>query len=267
MSEGDRAFVGSIPEIYDRYLGPMMFEPYAHDLAARFRGFTGAILETAAGTGRVTRLLAEAVAPDATIVATDLNEPMIERGRQASMTANVTWRQADAQALPFEDRSFDAVVCQFGVMFYPDKAAGYAEARRVLKPGGRYVFNVWDSLEHNDVSEAVHETVAALFPDDPPAFFPRTPFGYADEHAIGAALAEADFAHCVIEKVALTTPTTARDAAVGLCTGTPLRGEIEARRADGLAGLVDAVAAALERRFGPGPIAGRGRALVVTATA
>jgi len=262
----DAAFTGSIPEIYDRLLGPTLFEPFARDLARRFQGFSGDLLETAAGTGRVTRALAEA-APGARIIATDLNDAMIARGAQLLSAPNVAWRQADAQALPFAADSFDAVVCQFGVMFFPEKAAGYAEARRVLRPGGQFVFNVWDRLDVNALSQAVHEAVTALFPDDPPGFMARTPFGWYDEDPIRRGLADAGFARVAVERVALPTPAaSARDFAAGMCTGSPLAGEIEARRPGGLAAVSDAVADALARRFGPGPVAPGGQALVVTAT-
>jgi ubiquinone/menaquinone biosynthesis C-methylase UbiE len=267
MTAVDRAFTGAIPDIYERYLGPMLFEPYARDMAGRFKGFEGALLETAAGTGRVTRALAEA-APGAAIMATDLNEPMLAKAAQAVTAANVEWRPADAQALPFADAAFEAVVCQFGVMFFPDKAAGYSEARRVLKPGGRFAFNVWDGLETNDLSRVVHETVAGLFPGDPPTFLERVPFGYHDQSVIRAALETAGFSGVAIEAVALETPTlSANDAATGLCMGTPLRAELEARDPDGLAKVVDAVSQALAQRFGNGAFSGQGQALVVTAQA
>ncbi|WP_312163790.1 methyltransferase domain-containing protein [Phenylobacterium sp.] len=266
MSATDRAFVGSIPEVYDRCLGPMLFEPYAIEMADRFKGFAGALLETAAGTGRVTRHLARA-APGARITATDLNEPMLAKAAELIAAPNVEWRQADAQALPFEDASFDAVVTQFGVMFFPDKPAGYREAHRVLKPGGRFVFNVWDALEANDVSKIANESVAALFPDDPPAFLARTPFGYHDEAHIRAALAQAGFGGVEIETVSREIRSdSAQAAAEGLCTGTPLLGEIEARRPGGAGEAIAAVAEALTRALGSGAIVGKGQALVVTAS-
>jgi ubiquinone/menaquinone biosynthesis C-methylase UbiE len=266
MTDADRAFTGSIPEIYDRCLGPTLFEPYALDLARRFVGFSGALLETAAGTGRVTRALA-AAAPQAEITATDLNAPMLERAAERLSDPRIRWQAADAQALPFPDRSFDAVVCQFGVMFFPDKAAGFAEARRVLRPGGRFVFNVWDRLEANDLSQALHAAVAVLFPDDPPGFMARTPFGWNDPDRIRAMLSDAGFARVAIETVALETPAaSAADFAAGMCTGSPLRAELEARAPDGLQDVVDQAAAALVRRFGDGPLAGHGQALVVTAS-
>jgi SAM-dependent methyltransferase len=267
-SNADGAFTGSIPELYDRYLGPMLFEPYARDMAHRFAGFEGALLETAAGTGRVTRALAEEASPSAAITATDLNAPMLARASEDVRAPNVTWRRADAQALPFEDAGFDAVVCQFGVMFFPDKAAGYAEARRVLKPGGRFVFNVWDGIVANDLSRIVHEAMAAQFPDDPPGFVARVPFGYHDEDHIRGALAEAGFGAVRVEHVALPTRAPcAADAATGLCLGTPLRGELEARCPEGLDATVTATARALSEAFGSGPIVAQGQALVVTAIA
>ena len=261
----DTAFTGSIPELYDRYMGPMLFEPFGRELAARFAGFSGDLLETAAGTGQVTRLLA-AAAPAARIVATDLNQPMLDRAAEVTAAPNVAWRQADAQALAFEAAGFDAMVCQFGVMFYPDKAAGYAEARRVLRPGGRYVFSVWDRLDANDIAAIVHETVAAAFPDDPPRFLARTPHGYNDPGVILKALGEAGFSSVAVDTVRLETPAaSAQDAATGLCLGSPLSGEIEARRPGACKAMAQAAAQALEAHFGPGPIRGAGQALVVTA--
>jgi ubiquinone/menaquinone biosynthesis C-methylase UbiE len=224
------------------------------------------VLETAAGTGRVTRLLAGALGPQAAITATDLNAPMIARAAELVRAGAVTWRQADAQALPFEARSFDAVACQFGVMFFPDKAAGFAEARRVLKPGGRFVFSVWDDLAANDFSQAAHDTLASMFPDDPPSFIARTPFGWHDQDRIRAALAQAGFTDVQVETVNLETPAaSAGDFATGMCAGSPLRAELEARAPRGLDAVVGQVRQALARRFGQGPIVGRGQALVVTA--
>lgn len=263
----DTEFIGAIPELYDRCLGPMLFEPFAQDLAARFAGFDGDLLETAAGTGRVTRALA-AAAPASRIIATDLNGPMLAQAAALGSPATVAWRPADAQALPFGDASFDAVVCQFGVMFYPDKAAGYGEALRVLRGGGRYVFSVWDRLADNDISLVTHETLAGLFPGDPPGFLPRTPFGYNDKDEIAAALARAGFLGVTIDTVRLPTPSPSVGAAAeGLCLGSPLRADIEARDPGGLERAVAAVAGALADRFGDGPITGQGQALVVTATA
>jgi SAM-dependent methyltransferase len=268
MSQTDVAFTGSIPEIYDRYMGPMLFEPFARDLARRFEGFEGRLLETAAGTGRVTRALAEATGPGARIVATDLNQPMLDHAAQVVRSPKVEWRQADAQALPFEDASFDAVVCQFGIMFYPDKAAGFREARRVLKGDGRYVFSVWDTMDANPISVVTQQAVAAALPDDPPTFFIWVPFGYHDRGVIGAALEAAGFKTVEIEEVRLDTPApSAREAALGLVTGSPLRMDLETRFPGRLEETVEAVTRALEAHFGDGPLKTHGQALVVTARA
>lgn len=264
MSHLDAVFSGSIPEVYDSRLGPVLFEPYALDIAERFRGFAGAILETAAGTGRVTRALA-AAAPQARIVATDLNAPMIAKAAERVGSDAVVWRQADAQALPFGDAAFDAVVCQFGVMFFPDKAAGFAEARCVLRPGGRFVFSVWDELALNPVSLAVHEAVGEIFPDDPPAFIARAPFGYHDEARIRAALEAVGFSAIAVERVAKESNTPVAGLAEGMCLGSPLRGEIEARRPGAVQAVAEAVSARLVERYGPGEVGSPMQALVVTA--
>lgn len=265
MSDIAKAFTGSIPQIYDRYMGPMFFEPFARDLAGRFAGFEGDILETAAGTGQVTRLLAQA-ARGARIVATDLNEPMLARAAQAVKAPNVQWRQADAQALPFEDAAFDAVVCQFGAMFFPDKVKAYSETWRVLRPGGRFVFSVWDELAANDATQIVEDAVARLFPDDPPDFFARGPFGYHDRDLIRRSLLEAGFATAEIESVRLPTPSASpREAALGLVTGTPLRALIEARDPARVEEAVDVATQALAAQFGEGAFSATGQTVIIVA--
>src|SRR5215510_9633741 len=192
MAATDKLFAGSIPEIYDRFLVPLIFESYARDLADRLtRVAPQEVLETAAGTGVLTRAIAARLPAQARIVATDLNQPMLNHAQRQSHDSRITWRQADALALPFADQAFDAVVCQFGVMFFPDKRKGYREARRVLKPGGTFFFNVWDSLETSPLPDTVAKAIAAAFPADPPNFFARTPHGYNDIAAIRATLAEA----------------------------------------------------------------------------
>jgi ubiquinone/menaquinone biosynthesis C-methylase UbiE len=264
---GDSTFAGSIPEIYDRYLVPLIFEPYALDLARRLSAFGPAdILEVAAGTGVVTRAMA-ALMPDARIVASDLNQPMLDRAaRMMGPGANVTWRQADALALPFDDGSFDTVVCQFGAMFFPDKVRAYREARRVLRPGGRFVFNVWDAISRNEFADAVTKTLTDMFPDDPPLFMARTPHGYHDPAAIRAQLNEAGFSVIDIDTVEeRSRAPLPRDVAIAYCQGTPLRNEIEARRSDGLEEATSAASAELARRFGDGPIEGRICAHVIRA--
>jgi ubiquinone/menaquinone biosynthesis C-methylase UbiE len=267
MSATDAAFAGSIPALYEQYLGSLLFQPYAEVMAMRLDGLTqGRVLETAAGTGIVTRALAKALPRDVEIVATDLNQAMLDLASGKLQAPNVRWQQADAQALPFDDASFDAVVCQFGVMFFPDKQAGYREALRVLKPGGRFLFNVWDSLDRNEVSRIVSEAAGKAFPNDPPRFVERVPFGYFDPDRIRGEVQQAGFENVeidVVEKV--TTAPSAREPATGLCQGSPLRAEIEARGPDRLDEVTAQVADALEARFGAGPVENRMSALVVTA--
>jgi SAM-dependent methyltransferase len=267
MIDADKVFAGSIPEFYDRYLGPLIFAPYAADLAARVaRLAPKRLLETAAGTGIATRAVAQALPEIAQIVATDLNHAMIDFAAAKTKARNVSWRQADALALPFEDGVFDAVVCQFGVMFFPDRRAGYREALRVLAPGGRFVFSVWDRIEDNDVARIVTDAVAALFPKDPPRFLARTPHGHHDIVVIRDDLALAGFGSIEIETVAKRSRAPShRDPALGFCQGTPLRNEIEARDPARLAEATEAAAAALAARLGPGPIDGKIQAHVIAA--
>jgi ubiquinone/menaquinone biosynthesis C-methylase UbiE len=230
---GTAAFSGSVPEFYDRYLGPVLFEPYARDLASRLPVRSGLrVLETACGTGIVTRHLREALPDDATLVATDLNEAMIDYARAAVSADGITWQQADAQTLPFDDGSFDVVVCAFGVMFLPDKVQGFREARRVLAPGGLLLANAWHSLEDVPAAGAIHRYVGELFPDDPPRFV-KTPYGYYDHERIRADLAEAGWEKVQLDDVRIESESpSALDFATGLAQGTPLVGQLTERGAD-----------------------------------
>jgi SAM-dependent methyltransferase len=268
MTETDKVFAGSIPAIYDGLLVPMIFTYYARDLAARVAQRNPShVLETAAGTGALTRELAARLPANAALTATDLNQPMLDHNASTLRhDARISWRQADALALPFEDEKFDAVACQFGAMFFPDRVRGYAEARRVLKSQGRFIFNVWDRIEENDFALVVTEAVAAMFPADPPRFFARTPHGYADVARIRADLTAAGFGSIAIETLATTSKAaSARDVAVAFCQGTPLRNEIEARDAARLEEATQAAAEAVARRFGSGAVEGRISAHVITA--
>lgn len=266
MSDADRNFAGSVPSLYDRYLGPLIFEPYAVDLAARVAALHPArVLETAAGTGIVTRAL-RPMLPDAEITATDLNQPMLDRAASQPGVERVVWRQANAQELPFPDASFDAVICQFGVMFFPDKVTGYREARRVLRPGGHFLFSVWDRIEDNEFTHLATEAVAAMFPTDPPRFLARTPHGHHDVAAIERDLRSAGFDRVAPDIVTLRSRASSpRDAAIGFCQGTPLRSEIEARDPKRLDEATEAAAAAIAARFGTGPIDGKIQAIFFTA--
>ena len=266
--ETDKIFAGSIPEIYDREMVPLIFQPYADDLARRLALLQpNRVLETAAGTGVLTRALRQQLPANAEIVATDLNQPMLDyaRSRQANQHG-VAWQQADALALRFEDQSFSAVACQFGAMFFPDKIRGYAEARRVLKPGGRFVFNVWDRISENEFADVVTQALAELFPEDPPRFMQRTPHGYHDIGPIRNELAAAGFGDTQFDTVTFVSKApSATVAATAYCQGTPLRAEIEARKGASLEEATRYAADALAKRFGNGPVQGRIQAHVISA--
>ena len=261
----DKTFAGSIPQLYQSHLVPLIFEPYAADIARRLaRRRVSRLLEIAAGTGVVTRALDKALDDDVAIVATDLNAAMIEHARAQGTRRPVDWRTADAMALPFPDASFDCIVCQFGVMFFPDKARAFAEARRVLAPGGVLLFNVWDRIEENDFAHVVAEALASLFPADPPRFMARTPHGYHDVALIRRDLAAGGFPEADIETVAArSVARTALDPAIAYCQGTPWRTEIEARGS--LEEATKASARAIESCFGAGPVDGKIQAHVVMA--
>ena len=269
MAESDKLFAGSIPKFYDTLMVPLIFEAYAADMAKRVAALSpGAVLETAAGSGVVTRALAPKLGADARYVVTDLNQPMLDyaASRQGA-DSRIEWRQADALHLPFDDASFDVVCCQFGAMFFPDRTAGYAEARRVLKPGGRFVFNVWDRIEENAFADEVTHAVAAVFPHDPPRFLARTPHGYHDTARIREDLGRAGFTGIEIEtREELSRSPSAREVATAYCQGTPLRSEIEARDAGLLQRATDRAAEAIASRHGEGPVAGKIQAHVIVAT-
>jgi len=266
IAETDKVFSGSIAKLYETLLVPLIFAPYATDLARRLRGRKMArVLEIAAGTGVVTRALVAALDHSVAIVATDLNQAMLDEAAAAGTTRPVEWRQADALALPFGGGEFDAVVCQFGAMFFPDKARAFAEARRMLRPGGVFIFNVWDAIEANEFAAVVTTALASLMPQDPPRFLARTPHGYHDRAVIARDVAAGGFGNpATIETVAARSRApSARAPALAYCQGTPLRNEIEVR---GVA--VDRATAvatdAMEKRFGSGPVDGAIRAHVVT---
>ena len=267
MSDIDKVFAGSIPKLYETYLVPLIFEPYAADLANRLASRSPTrVLEIAAGTGVVTRKLACVLPQSASIVATDLNQAMLDEAAARGTQRAVEWRQADAMNLPFQDGSFDAVVCQFGVMFFPEKPKAFAEARRVLKPGGVFIFNVWDRIAENEFADTVTTALESLFPGDPPRFMARTPHGYHDRGTIERDLAGGGFISAPrIETVAARSRATSpRIPAIAYCQGTPLRSEIEARDASRLGEATDVAAEAIGKRFGRGEVDGKIQAHIVT---
>ena len=269
MATTDSLFAGSIPQLYDTLMVPMLFDSYAADMAGRVARLRPEyVLETAAGTGAVTRALVRALPATAQITATDLNQPMLTlAASHLPDQANVRWQQADAQSLPFPDDSFDVVVCQFGVMFFPDKPKGYAEAQRVLRPGGRFLFNTWDSVAGNAFVSVLANALTETFPDDPPTFMQRVPHGHFDTDAIRAALGDAGFASSTVETVEMTArATSAMSAATAYIQGTPIRAEIEARGGS-LEDVTQKTATMLAATFGTGAIEGAIRAFVFTAIA
>lgn len=267
MKEEHARFAGSIPAAYDRYLGPVLFRPYAEDLVARLQvEENGAVLELACGTGIVTRALRNRLPAGARLIATDLNEPMFEyAAARFTKGETVEWRQADACSLPFGGGMFDAVVCQFGIMFVPDKGLAAREAHRVLKPGGVFLFNVWDALQHNDLGRIAHETITSFFDNDPPAFY-QIPFGYHDRDEIKRVLEEAGFRDIRIEIVEkVSGASSVEDVATGLVQGNPVSVAIAERDPSLLPVITKAIAAALKSRFGNAEIRAPMRAIIAQA--
>jgi ubiquinone/menaquinone biosynthesis C-methylase UbiE len=269
MVATDKLFAGSIPELYDRFMVPLIFESYALDLAKRIaKTDPHRVLETAAGTGVLTRAIASRLAANTRIVATDLNQPMIDyAAARQSGDDRIEWKQADALALPFADQSFDLATCQFGAMFFPDKVRAYREAQRVLKPGGQFIFNVWDKISENDFADTVTQSLAELFPHDPPRFLARTPHGYHDVEQIRAELNAAGFARISVDAVdEISRAPSPSHPAIAYCQGTPLRNEIEARDAARLMEATNHATEALAQRYGGGAVEGRIRGFVIAAS-
>lgn len=266
MSSDVTRFVGSIPELYDRHLGPVLFDPYARDLARRLPAAVRRVLEIAAGTGRVTRQLVTRLAGDGELVATDLNEPMLAEARRHVADARVRWQTADAQALPLPDESFDAVACQFGLMFVPDKALALREMRRVLRPGGLALVSTWDALERNPATQVLQELAFASFPADPPRFM-LTPFSMPDPEQLRQLARDAGFAEARVDTVAATgEAASAAHLATGFVRGNPLWNQLVERGVDAPA-FEAKVTAELVRHFGDSPCRSALSAHVLTAVA
>jgi ubiquinone/menaquinone biosynthesis C-methylase UbiE len=266
-ADTDKVFSGSISQFYETYLVPLIFEPYAADLANRLASrHLSRVLEIAAGTGVVTRALASVLPERVSIVATDLNQAMLDQASVVGTRRPVEWRQADAMQLPFADGTFDAVVCQFGIMFFPEKPKAFSEARRVLRPGGVFAFNVWDRIQENEFADTVTTALESLFPKDPPRFLDRIPHGYFDRPTIERDLAKGGFTKSaqVATVAARSRAESSRVPAIAYCQGTPLRNEIEARDASRLGEATDIAAEAIAQRFGRGAVDGKIQAHIVT---
>jgi ubiquinone/menaquinone biosynthesis C-methylase UbiE len=270
MSAADKVFAGSVPENYDRFMTPLIFAAYAADLAERAAALSPkAVLETAAGTGIVTRALAPKLGADARYIVTDLNQPMLDyaASRQGG-DSRITWRQADAGELPFQNGDFDLVCCQFGAMFFPNRIGAYREAHRVLKPGAHFLFSVWDRIEENVFADEVTNALAEMFPDDPPRFLARTPHGYHDTALIMSELKAAGFSAVSIEtRAEQSKAPSAEIVAIAYCQGTPLRNEIEARDADRLKAATAYAAEAIAQRHGASAVAAKIQAHIISAQA
>ncbi|HQR10262.1 MAG TPA: class I SAM-dependent methyltransferase [Casimicrobiaceae bacterium] len=267
-SQSDISFAGSIPQLYDQYLVPLIFEPYAADLSRRVALLRPArVLEIATGTGVVTRHLANVLSSEVSIVASDLNQPMLDHAAAIGTRRPVEWRQADAMQLPFPDEAFDVVVCQFGVMFFPDKAKAFSEARRVLAPGGTFFFSAWDRIDQNEFADVVTRALGSMFPADPPRFLARVPHGYHDPSIIAEDLKRGGFGRIPDFAVvaARSRAQSPQLPAIAYCQGTPLRSEIETRDRSRLGEATDVAQSAIAARFGPGVVDGRIQALVVQA--
>lgn len=269
MSEVDKVFAGSIPDVYDEYLVPLIFVQYAQDLAGRTAAVVdpGAVLEVAAGSGVVSRAVAPKLGAQTRYVVTDLNPPMLERAAaMQDYPEQIEWQPADALDLPFADDTFDLALCQFGAMFFPDRVRAYAEAHRVLEPGGRFIFSMWDRIEENDFADEVTTALADVFPNDPPSFLRRTPHGHYDPAVYQAELNTAGFEEVTIDTVdQISTAANPAIPAIAYCQGTPLRNEIEARSQPSLEEATNLATDAIGTRFGASSVQGRIRGFVITA--
>jgi len=267
MAESHTAFIGEIPRIYEQYLGPVVFSQYAEDLANRIDvPSAGSLLEIAAGTGMATRRLRDTLSPDVHMMATDLNEDMLNVAKEKFEShENIKFQIANALDLPFNDAVFDAVACQFSMMFFPDKLLSIREAARVLKPGGKFYFNVWDSIEHNHLAHTVNKTIAECLPDDPPDFF-NVPFGYHQIDVIKRLLIESGFTDIDISVLPrYSVANVARDVAMGFVMGSPIRLQIEQSNPGSLPMIVDAVERAVGQIFGHQSIVAKMQAIVFVA--
>jgi len=267
MTDDHSAFVGEIPALYEKYLGPLIFSEYAQDLSNRIVvPQQGQVLETAAGTGMATRKLRNALSSDVRITATDLNADMLEVAKDKfEKNENIEFKTADALELPFEDASFDAVACQFSLMFFPDKLRALRESARVLKPGGSLYFNIWDSLEHNHLIKTVDETIRECLADNPPDFY-NIPYGYFNIDVVKSLLIEAGFADIEIAVLPrISSADSARDVAMGFVMGTPCRLQIESSHPGMLEEVVDRAEKAIGEEFGFQSPAAKMQAIVFSA--
>jgi ubiquinone/menaquinone biosynthesis C-methylase UbiE len=267
VADSHSAFTGEIPRNYEKYLGPLIFREYAEDLANRITVPPGgSLLEIAAGTGMATRQLRDSISQDVSIVATDLNQDMLDVAKEKfENSENIEFQTANALELPFDDATFDGVACQFSVMFFPDKLLALKESARVLKPGGKFYFNIWDSFEHNHLIQTVNKTIAEYLPENPPDFF-NVPHGYYEIDVIKNLLFEAGYADIEISVLPRISATEeARNVAMGYVMGSPVRLQIEQCAPGSLSKIVDAVEHAVGKEFGYKSVKAKMQAMVFQA--
>jgi SAM-dependent methyltransferase len=261
-------FTDDVAELYDKTLVPLIFAPYARDLATRVQALQPkAVLEVACGTGVVTRALALTLPATCAITATDLSDSMLAYGKSVGTARHVSWCQADVMALPHDSESFDVVVCQFGAMFFANRVAAYREIRRVLRPRGIFLFNVWNGIEQNDFTAVITEALGRRYPENPPSFMARIPHGYGSPSDIESDIRIAGFETCHLSlRDDISSAINPEQVALALCQGTPLRKELEFREPGGLERATAAAAEAIRQRYGNGPIHARISAIVVSAS-
>ena len=262
------SFTGGIPAAYDRYLGPVIFEPYARDLARRVPIHENVrILETACGTGIVTRRVLDYLPTSGKLVATDLNQAMIEFAKAAlPPDPRIEWRTADVQSLPFPNASFDAMYMQFGIMFVPDKLKAMREAKRVLKPAGKVILNALESFEKNPYGRIADQVLKSAFPEDPPTFY-RTPFSDHDPEEHQRRAETAGFRDVTVESVVFESMAESAELfAKGLIRGNPVSIVI-GERGGSHDNVEKLLTEALRRELGDRPVRNMLHAWVVTGTA
>lgn len=246
------AFAGSVPANYEQYLGPILFEPYALDIMQRLpKGSLNNVLEIACGTGRVTKHLLDAIGEKGKLVATDLNPDMIAIAKEKVADSRIEWQKADAQDLPFADNSFEAVICQYGVMFFPDKLKAFSETWRVLKPGGIFIFNAWDSLDANPGAQVIDNVLQEAFGEEAPNFLKEGPYSFYDQGQIRSLLKEASFKNIQLDLVKVSSNfTSITDLAKGFLQGSPLFAYLQEKEKEKREAVTEKIMEKMRSEFG-----------------
>jgi ubiquinone/menaquinone biosynthesis C-methylase UbiE len=248
-------FSGSIPEHYDRVLGPMFFEPYAIEVSQRIDpSSVNTVLEIGSGTGRVTAHLRNVISSATKLIGSDISEDMLAVAKEKLKGLDIDWRIIDAQDLPFDDDSIDVIVGCFCYMFVPDKHKAFAEAHRVLRPGGMFIFSTWDKLELNGASYTYRKIVKKLFEDSLPESY-NLPFSMNDQNAIKGMLKETGFSKIKVERVDKDSISqTAGEAANGLARGGSIYNEIMMHDPSLVEEIIKELEKELSEKFGTSPM-------------